>query len=242
MQFNFNAAAVPPSSAPEPWEGWHKVSISSHEVKPTSDGSSGMLVLTLTGVEGPMAGRTHPYRLNIWNANQQAADIAARQLSAICHVTGVYQFQSTEELAKLYGIPFNALFGKQKDNPQYSEVKGVKDVYGNDPGKSNAPQHAPAAAPMNQGFAPQQQPQVQSGFPAPTSAPAAAPQQPAAWGGQQQAPAQPAPQVAQPPAWGQQPNQAPAPQQPPQAAPAPQQQAPAWQAGATQAAPPWGQR
>ncbi len=222
--------------------GKHPVVVDSSEVKPNKENNGGYLQLNLKIIDGPQTGTVGAYRLNLYHSNQQTVEIAHKQLSAVCHVTGVFMLQDS---AQLHNIPFIVEVGPQKNDPQYTEVKKVFDINGNEPGKAGqgqAPAQPAAAAP--QGFG-QQQPQqpAQQQAPAAWGAPQgqqAAPQQPQgnapALG---QAPAQqPAQAPAAAPAWGNQ-QQAPAQQQAPQ-----QPAAAGWQQGAAPAGanPPWGQR
>ena len=213
--------------------GRHPVIIESSEVKANKANDGGYLQLNLKLIDGPQTGATGAYRLNLYHSNPQTAEIAHRQLSAICHCVGVFNVQDSSQL---HNIPFIIEVGLQKGEEAaqkgYTEVKKVFDINGNEPGKAG--QGAPAAQP-------QQQPAAQGGFgqQQPAQQPAAQPQGNApAWGGGQ--PAQQQPQGApagNAPAWGQQPAQQPAAQQP-------AQQAGGWQQGG--AAPaggaPWGQR
>ena len=209
--------------------GRHPVIIESSEVKANKANDGGYLQLNLKLIDGPQMGTTGAYRLNLYHSNPQTAEIAHRQLSAICHVIGVFNVQDSQQL---HNIPFIIEVGLQKGEEAaqkgYTEVKKVFDINGNEPGKAG--QGAAPAQPQAQGGFGQQQPVQQ-------------PQQPqggGAWGGQpaQQPAAQPqgAP-AGNAPAWGQQPAQQPAAQQP-------AQQAGGWQQGG--AAPaggaPWGQR
>ena len=212
--------------------GRHPVIIESSEVKANKANDGGYLQLNLKLIDGPQMGTTGAYRLNLYHSNPQTAEIAHRQLSAICHCVGVFNVQDS---GQLHNIPFIIEVGLQKGEEAaqkgYTEVKKVFDINGNEPGKAG--QGAPAAQPQQQaaqgGFGQQQ----------PAQQPAAQPQGNApAWGGGQ--PAQQQPQGApagNTPAWGQQPAQQPAAQQP-------AQQAGGWQQGG--AAPaggaPWGQR
>ena len=213
--------------------GRHPVIIESSEVKANKANDGGYLQLNLKLIDGPQMGTTGAYRLNLYHSNPQTAEIAHRQLSAICHVIGVFNVQDSQQL---HNIPFIAEVGLQKGEEAaqkgYTEVKKVFDINGNEPGKAG--QGAPAAQP-------QQQPAAQGGFgqQQPAQQPAAQPQGNApAWGGGQ--PAQQQPQGApagNAPAWGQQPAQQPAAQQP-------AQQAGGWQqgGGAPAGGAPWGQR
>lgn len=223
--------------------GKHPVIVESSEVKANKANDGGYLQLNLRIIDGPQQGTTGAYRLNLYHSNQQTVEIAHRQLSAICHVIGVFQVTDSSQL---HNLPFLIEVGPQKNDPQYTEVKKVFDMNGNEPGKAGA--GAPAAQPQQQqpqggaGFG--QQPQGQNGGAwggqpqqQPAQQPAQQPQGGAAWGGQ---PAQnPAPQGGQP-AWGGQPAQQPA-QQQPQGGGWQQGGQPA-QGGAPAGAAPWGQR
>ncbi len=215
MEFQqiFNARQVEPASflPPPPLADYH-VRIVDSEAKPTKDNSGGYVNFQLEILDpGPHQARKVPYNLNLFHTNPQTVEIAYRQLSALCHVTGVFDVKDTRQL---HNIPFIATIGPQPNNPQYSNVFGVKDINGNAPGKGNAPAvpSAPpptAAAPPAWG-APPAQPAAPTW---PGAAPAPAPAQPAA------------------PAWG----------PPPQAAPtaAPTNQPPWAPAGGQPSAPPW---
>lgn len=113
VAFNFSARQVEPDVGFEAWPvGWHKVIIHESGQKPTKDGKGMRLVLGITAVEGPMQGKTNNIGLNVGNANQQAMEIAYKQLSAICHVTGVFDMTDT---SNLHNIPFLVEYTKRND-------------------------------------------------------------------------------------------------------------------------------
>lgn len=167
--------------------GRHPVVIIESEVKGTSANDGGLLELTLRIIDGPAAGTTGPYRLNLYNKSEKAVEIAHKQMSAICHVIGVYNVTETQAM---HNLPFLIEVGMQKGEEAaakgYTEVKKVFDINGNEPGKAGAGQQA--AQPAQQQQAQQQQ-------------------QPAQGGGWGQQPPQPQQQQGQPPAqgaaWGQ---------------------------------------
>ena len=178
--------------------GRHPVIIESSEVKANKANDGGYLQLNVKLIDGPQMGTTGAYRLNLYHSNPQTAEIAHRQLSAICHVVGVFNVQDS---AQLHNIPFIIEVGLQKGEEAaqkgYTEVKKVFDINGNEPGKAG--QGAAQAQPQGQGGFGQQQPAQQPQQPA--QQPAAQPA--AAWGQQPQQPAQqPAAQPGA--AWGQQ--------------------------------------
>lgn len=214
FQQPFDARSVEPASflPPPPLADYH-VRIIDGEAKPTNDQTGGYLELTLEILDpGPYLNRHIAYRLNLYNKSQSTCEIAYRQLSAVCHVVGVF---NVSDIRQMVNIPFIAIIGPQKDNPTYPNVFAVKDLNGNLP-STKAPGAPPAAA------AP-----VAAQPPAPWAPPqpAAAPATPA-W-----APPGAASPAAQPPAW------APPGAQPAAAAPpAP----PVWPSTpAPGAAPPW---
>jgi hypothetical protein len=120
-----------------------------------------MLVLELQIVEGPYAGQTGPYRLNIGNSSAEAVRIALSQLSAICHVVG--WLQPLTETSVLRNKKFRVVVvpaKKEEDrNKGYTEIKKVLNLDGTKPGEGKAPQQASAPAPAPQ--APVAQPQQQ---------------------------------------------------------------------------------
>ena len=133
--------------------GRHPVIVESSEVKANKANDGGYLQLNLKVIDGPQAGIVGAYRLNLYHSNPQTVEIANRQLSAISHVTGVYMIQDS---AQLHNIPFIVEVGPQKNDAQYTEVKKVFDINGNEPGKT--PQGGGAAQPQNNGgFGGQQQ-------------------------------------------------------------------------------------
>ncbi len=206
--------------------GKQPVVIKSSDVKAArSNENNGYIQFNLEVIDGPNKGATGPYRINLYNSNQQTVEIAHRQMSALSYVTGVFNVQNTEQL---HDIPFIADVQPQKKEPQYTEVKKVYDINGNEPGKQGQQAAQPQAAPAPQQAAPQQQQQ---------QAPAAN----AGWGNvpQQQTTQPAAPEGQQAggaaPAWGNQQQQAPQQQQPP----AQQQNWQPGNAGSEGTNPPW---
>lgn len=223
MSFQFDASQYDPSSSMEPLPtGWRQVIITGNTVKGVKSGKGGGLMFNLKDTE---TGRPAMLWLNLWHDNEQAKDIANRELSAIVHVTlGVTQGRlSFSNPSELENIPFYIL--NQHDNEGRNDFRGFKDNNGNEPKGQNAGQptgtpSAPASAPpLGQPTA--TQPQVPAQPPAPEQ-----PQQPGGWAPPGQPPAgQPPAQQppGQPPAapWGapggngQPPAQPQQPQQPP---------------------------
>lgn len=238
VQINFDANQVAPNTGYEPLpEGWYNVAIDASEVKPTRDGEGAYLQLTAKVIDGPHTGKPVFIRLNIQNKNQQAVDIAYGELSAICHVTGVYQVADSSQL---HGIPFQVrvTVRTSKDEngnaSQSNDVKGYKDAAGNEPGKSGGAAQG-GGQPSNFGGQSQGQGQPQNN---------GAPQGQGGWGGQPQGQPQGNPAQGGNPAWGGQPQGNPQGQPDPNAGQGQPQNGgnPAWGQGQPQGDPNAGQQ
>jgi hypothetical protein len=142
---NFDATKVDPTDtyAPIP-AGDYLVIISKAEAKATKNGNGRLLELTLKIVEGQHKGRVIFERLNLWNPNQTAVEIAQRRLSQYCHATGRLR---VGEASELLNIPVLASLSIREDSTgKYSpsnEVRAVKPAPGN--GAPSSPTQAPAA-------------------------------------------------------------------------------------------------
>ncbi|WP_109150392.1 DUF669 domain-containing protein [Azospirillum sp. TSO5] len=168
--YQFNAHDVDPAA---PFEvlppGDYVVQIVQSETKENSAGTGSYLTLEMEILDGERAGQRLFDRLNLWNPNQKAVEIANRTLSAICHATGVMVVEDSEQLhfhpmvAKVVVKPprTDEKTGKQYDAS--NEVKGYKPV-----GAAGAAptQRGPANPPPQQGGYQQQPPQQQYAPPA----------------------------------------------------------------------------
>lgn len=268
---NFDARTVAPQVGLDPVpEGWYKTVVSKSNNQAAKSGNGGLLELILQIIEGPFQGRTAYWNLNLYNTSAQAVEIAYKQLSALCHVIGQYQVVDTNTpdmmVPALHNIPFLAhIVVAQGTNGPINNIKAVRDVNNNDPGKvGGATQQGPgpgqqmspnAQPPVNQqppaGWQGQPQTQPQGQWqPQPQTQPQGQPQQnwqpPAnggapqgapAWQGQPQGQPQTQPQGA-PQGWqGPQGGQ----QMPPNNQPPPNQPSTAWQPpqGGGQQSAPW---
>ena len=266
MQIGFNPAAYQPYTGIELLAaGDYPVMIEDVVAERAKDPASGLLKVTFVVAQGhPNAGRKLFYRLNLWNVSEESKATAHKQLTSLCYAVGITgQLNDTDELKGR-----QCIIGVTNDGT-YNNVKLVKDMAGNEPGKAPVSQGAPAQGGMPQfnlppqgampaGFNPGQQQQPASAPPVQYQQPM---QQPPAQAGnpfnppqQQQSPVQqPPPQYQQPPQggapWNGQPQQNAAPQQqyqqPPQQQYQPQAQPPAnpgvtFQPAAQQQQPPAG--
>lgn len=175
LGFQFDATQVEPATRPPALPlGWYNGMITQSEIKKTKDGAGAYAELGIKVVDGPHAGRMVFDRLNIWNQNPQAAEIAQRTLSAICHATKVFQVQNTQQL---HGIPFQFRVTVKPADGQYDEGNEVKGYAALGTHPTGAPAGAAPPAPNGTpGFTPPwmaaQQP---APAPVPTPAPAPAP-------------------------------------------------------------------
>lgn len=195
VAMNFNSQQYTPQyggggglpAGPNGEDVMYKVMIVSSQPENTTDNfgnvKGGYLAFELASIEGPTQGTKQIDRINLHHTNPKVVEIANKQLSAYCHVLGKFQFNDT---AELHNIPFMVKIGLQKaPNPNnYTEVKGVYDMNGNEPGKAGAGPQAnqgqPPQAPPNGPPAGGVQPQGQWGGGAPQGQPQGQPQ-----GGQQ---------------------------------------------------------
>lgn len=126
---NFDATQVAPSEdrgGPLP-AGEYLMGIVKSDKRDAKSGSGAFIELEFEVVDGPRKGARAWTRLNLWNANAQAVEIAQRDLSAICHACGKLRVSDTEEL---HGIPMIVRMGKRRDQPEQTEPKGYKPANG----------------------------------------------------------------------------------------------------------------
>src|SRR5690606_33893810 len=92
---NYNANDHDPNVAFDPLPaGWYAMQIIATDVQATKDGAGQYLKIDLEIIESvhpELKGRKVFDRLNLWNKNSQAVDIANRTLSSICRSVGVMQ-------------------------------------------------------------------------------------------------------------------------------------------------------
>jgi len=194
-------------------EGWYLGYIKASNANRNQAGTGGMLALDIFVQQGGgEEGETYLHNLNCWNPNQQAVEIAFRDLSAICWVVGkgqeiISQVGQAKDMAvpSLHNIPFyfRVTVDPRKDRQTrqiipgqfQNQIRGYRDQYGRTPDQimAGAPQQQPPelAVPVgtqgttiNQGA-----PSLPPAPPTATGMPGAAAPMPTA---------QPAPMAAQP--------------------------------------------
>ena len=121
---NFNAEAVEPLTAYDvlPKGEYLSMAVAS-EMKKTKSGTGEYLQITFEVLEGEGKGRKLFERLNIRNQNKQAEEIANRQLSALCHATGVMLLSDSEQL---HNIPVVLDVGIEEGRDGYEPQNRIK--------------------------------------------------------------------------------------------------------------------
>ena len=125
--------------------GKYKAQIVASEIRATNNGDGQYLWFELDIIDGEHAGRKLFERLNLWNQNSQAVEIAQRTLSAMCHAAGQLHVADSDELhfkPMIVTVRVRPA-GPGKDGKQYdasNEIRGYEAASG------TAPEQAPAAA------------------------------------------------------------------------------------------------
>jgi hypothetical protein len=200
----FDARSVDPTQSAPRWPlGRHPVQITDAEIVGVKSGNGGMVVFECEVIDGPNKGFKGPYRINLYHSDAKTVEMAQRQYSALCHVTGKL---IPQDVLEHRGIPFQVEVTEQKLTAEqeqkkangesvtpFTQVSRLYYIDGREPGKEHlGPQNGAAAQPQgNQGGngggwgGGQQQPQGQQQQPQGGSAGGA-------WGGGgQQQPQQP---------------------------------------------------
>lgn len=267
MQLQFDASRVAPSVPMEVMPtDWYTAQAVESELAQTQNKQGSYVNIQFELLAGPYKGRRVFARHTWQNANQQAVEIGQREMSALCHATGVLQLADTQQLhgrpveIRVKYVPAEGVYEEKNEVRGYRAQGSGKAPAGNGIGKEPPGAHASAAAPSFAGAqqpvqqpppnwgAQQGQPASQQQYAPPAQQPAAQPAwtPPAQQAAPQQAAGQP-PQYApqgyqqpeQPPQQYQQPAPQMQPQQQPQYAAQPQgQPAPQWAAQPQQPAAP----
>lgn len=142
---DFDATSVEPSVALEALpSGTYPVKIKWTERKATKKGDGELLQLQLEVIDGDYKGRSVFDRLNLWNSNSQAVDIAQRSLSAICHAIGLLKVKNHEEL-RGKKLVAKVIYKNDEKYGEGNDVKGYSKLEG-DVAEEAAPTE-PVAAP-----------------------------------------------------------------------------------------------
>lgn len=95
--FNANEVGERDDFAVVPAGTYPAIAVSS-EMKPTKSGTGQMLVVTFELLDGQFKGSKVWARMNLVNQNQQAVDIAKRELGELCRAVGVIMPNDSSEL------------------------------------------------------------------------------------------------------------------------------------------------
>lgn len=123
LQNPFNANQVDPTQGGHSQlpPGKHPVRIVASEIKAAANNNNnGLVLFELECTAGPAAGVKMQWRLNLYHSSQQTREIAEKQLSALCHATGVF---IVEETQALHGKDFGVLVTEQALTAEQQEKK-----------------------------------------------------------------------------------------------------------------------
>jgi len=139
VAFSFNTAGITPKfggggGLPI---GKHPVIIYNTKLEATQSGTGGKMVLQMEVIDGPMKGAKGDENLTLQHSNPTVVRISSEQLTAICHVIGMPN-GIQNDTAEMHNKPFVVEVAPQKDKPEYTEVVGVYDMNGNEPGQQGA--------------------------------------------------------------------------------------------------------
>jgi len=147
--FDANAQQDMNSFEPLP-EGDYKMMITSSEIKEASTGpGNSYLQLDMKVLEGENANKVFISRLNLWNANTTAVEIANKEFGAICKAIGKPLCENSDDL---HNIPLTVTLKVTPPKGNYgpgNAAKGYSSATGNPaPSAPAAPSPAtpPAAA------------------------------------------------------------------------------------------------
>ena len=146
-QLTFDATRVEPDNGIEVVPaGWYNVAIDESANKPTKDGLNAYTQFRMSILDGQYKGRKLFARFNLQHSNAQTSEIAQRQLSALCHATGVLQLSDTQQL---HNIPFKAkaIIKQDAGYEASNEVRSFKNINEAVDGVASAPAAQAASAP-----------------------------------------------------------------------------------------------
>lgn len=125
VQINFDASTVEPAGSYDLLpEGEYVVSVESCEMKQSKASGDQYLQFKFVVMQGEYTKRLIFHNINKWSKNEMARQIADRELSAICHATGIIKPRDTAELV---GIPMLAKITIEKDKTgQYGDKNKIK--------------------------------------------------------------------------------------------------------------------
>ncbi|RQS39796.1 DUF669 domain-containing protein [Burkholderia sp. Bp8990] len=131
----FDADTIPESDFSAIPKGIYPAFAVESEKKPTKNGKGEYLQFTFEIVDGQHKGRKLWARLNLWNPNQAAVDIAQRELAQICKAAGMPRINDSSELHNIVIL----LHVDTELNDRQQEVNVIKKYESPEGGGSAAP-------------------------------------------------------------------------------------------------------
>ena len=131
---DFNAEEVEPQGSFEPLPaGVYDAKIRHTEKKATKKAGGELLQLELEVLGPSHKGRVIFDRLNLWNANQTAVEIAQKTLSAICHAVNILKIKNHEELrgkkvAIKVSVRSDEKYGDSNEVKGYAAIDGTSNL------------------------------------------------------------------------------------------------------------------
>lgn len=180
MQLNFDATKIEPNQGMPKHPVGNKIPASISEIGTDGKDETGYFFVVFTTQSGQIR-----KQYNLWTKSTepnmlQMVDIANRNLSALCHATGIFRLGDGRELI---GARCCIDVTPQAKKPEFNEVSKVYDAHGNEPGKApvqatNPAQNGgwnnqpaqPSAQPPQQGWS--NPAPAQNNAPSPAAAPA----------------------------------------------------------------------
>lgn len=150
---NFDASQVAPQESFSPLPaGTYVVQIEETEIKATKAGTGQMLKYKARVLDGQYANRVIFGNINIVNQNPEAEKIGQRQLSALCHATGVLRLNDTVQLhAKPIKVKLkirqDAQWGDSNEVTAFESIGGAAPAFAAPAGQAPATAQPAAAAP-----------------------------------------------------------------------------------------------
>jgi hypothetical protein len=127
--FNFNAASVEPAR-PREYDvvpkGWYRAHIIAAAMKDAKKAGNKFAELEFSVLDPEFKGRRVWTRLSIVNSTAEAQDIALRDLSAICHATGVLKMQFLDQLMHKPLMIYVIVEPAKGEYKEKNEIKGYK--------------------------------------------------------------------------------------------------------------------
>jgi len=112
--------------------------------KPTAKNDGSFLECNYQIIEGDMAGKKFTSRLNLWNQNVQAVDIAKRELKSLRVALGLHDQEAQTEAFLNRPVVLNIGVKGRKDDPNKAENNLIAiEAYSGAPATQRAPAQAP---------------------------------------------------------------------------------------------------